>query len=778
VEQAGIVTATPYGRDFNAPPPLPAGFLKVARSFAKSGKPVFPCNPETKAPFISGGFKRATTDQLVIAKWATKYPNAMVGIPTGKVTDVTVIDIDPMCDATADQMLPGMPDTRTHGTPSGGVHKLFKYTPDVGSIGARVIQVPPGVCKCEKDAKKKCGIDLRNDLGYVIVPGSVRADGVEYTVTNNVALAEMPAEIIAKLKEGKREQRKAIDTGGAEGMIPEGQRNQVLVSLAGSMRNRGMDAETIEAALLIQNRKRCNPPLPDHEVSAIAMSIGSYPPGGSNPHIQLVNSVSSVSSLSDPVEIPEDENAEKLLFPVESLPEVVRRYCVEAAKAKGVPVEMVAAPLLAYAGSTIGRNQRIQLKRDFVQYPALWVVTVAPPGAAKSPADAAARVGIDQLQAEAKELFDVAEERYKRDLQLWKDSTSNETRGAMPIAPELEHFYSTDTTIEGLSRILESNPGIALARDEIVGWVHSMDAYKGGKGSEQQQHLSAFSGAPIKVDRKTSNTLIIQHPVVSVVGGIQPDVMSELSVTAGRQDGFLERVLWIVPGAKPSLWSDDETSLEAINSMVSLFRRLRHPESNPNPVTLSRGAYKIFTSWYDENQNSILESAGMMQGVYAKMTLQLARIALILHCFKHPDSPDSRKVTAEAMAAAIKLVEYFRGQAGLALMMIGVGSKYRGSGTTAKLFQILTNAKGEWSNRSTLHKQLGSHTAADEITKSLTELEGENLAEKRKPEAASTGGRRGEEWRITPSERTELSEETSWETVEPTEGESITEFTI
>ena len=752
-------------------------FGLVALTYANSGKPVFPCNPETKAPMIRGGFKRATTDEQVIAEWAKKYPDAMVGIPTGKESGVTVLDFDPECEATAEKMLPGMPESRTHSTPSGGVHVLFKYTPEAGTIGADVIPLPKGACTCEPTATKKCQIDLRNDGGYIIVPDSVRSDGGKYTVISNAGLAEMPSEILAKLKEGKREKRQAIavPAGTAEGMYPEGQRNHALASLAGTMRSRGMGAETIEAALLVENQKKCNPPLPNHEVTAIATSIGSYPVTNSPQNSKLVNSDNSLVRIE---KISEQTYSDSLKFPVDSLPEVVRNYCVEAAKAIGVPVEMVACPMLAYAGATIGRHQRIQLKRGFVQYPALWVVTVAPPGAAKSPADAAARIGIDQLQSEAKQVFDLAEERFKRDLQSWKDSTSNETRGPAPEAPVLEHYYSTDTTIEGLSRILANSPGIALSRDEIVGWVNAMDAYKGGKGSERQQHLSAWAYTPIKVDRKTSATLLIEHPVVSVVGGVQPDVMNELAVEAGRRDGFLERVLWIVPSAKPTRWSEDETSPEAIATLVSLFCRLRHTESTPKPVTLSRGAYKLFTSWYDENQNSIIESAGLMQGVYAKMPLQLARIALILHCFEHPDTPDSRTVSAESMAAAIKLTEYFRGQAGLALMMIGVGSKYRGSGTTAKLFQILTNAKGEWCSRSKLHKQLGGHTPAEEINQSLRELEDSELAEKRKPESNPTGGRRGEEWRITPSERTELSEETSWETVEPTEGESITEFTI
>jgi hypothetical protein len=736
-------------------------FRRVARTYANSGMPVFPCNADNKKPLTEHGFKDATTSSQIIDQWASKYPNALVGIPTGERTGVTVLDFDPECDATAEQMLPGLPESRMHKTPSGGVHALFKYTSEAGTIGTDVIQIPPGVCSCGE-----CQIDLRNDGGYIIVPGSVMADGGRYTVISKVQLAEMPHGILAKLQTHKRERKRVLADPTA--MFREGQRNHTLASLAGTMRSKGMSVASIEAALLVENQERCEPPLGESEISAIAESIGKYAQGIPN-RVQPVNSYSSVSS--------QGEISGTLSFPSDSLPEAVRRYCGEAASAIGVPVEMVACPLFAYAGATIGNRQSIQLKPGFFQYPQLWIVTVAPPGAAKSPSDAAARMPIDNLQSEAKRVFDLAEERFRRELQKWKDSP-NDVRGDVPMAPELEHHYSTDTTIEALSRILEGSPGITLSRDEIVGWVNSMDAYKGGKGAERQQHLSAWAGAPVKVDRKTSNTVLIEHPVVSVTGGVQPDVMLELAVEAGRRDGFLERMLWVVPNAKPALWSEDEISHEASTALLSLFRRLRHPEASPSPVSLSRGAYRLFTSWYDENQSSITESGGLMQGVYAKMPLQLARLTLIIHCLEHPDSPSSRLVSAETMAAAIKLVEYFRGQAGIALAMVGVGSSYRGSGTTARIFQILIKARGEWCSRSKLHQQLGGHTPAEEIGKSLAELEQSGLAEQRKPEAKPAGGRRGEEWRSTSCELTELSEETSWEPIADAEIGATTEVTI
>jgi Primase C terminal 1 (PriCT-1) len=60
--------------------------------------------------------------------------------------------------------------------------------------------------------------------------------------------------------------------------ILKGQRNVVLTSLAGAMQRHGASVETIEAALLAENQRRCEPPLGEAEVTRIASSIGRYAP--------------------------------------------------------------------------------------------------------------------------------------------------------------------------------------------------------------------------------------------------------------------------------------------------------------------------------------------------------------------------------------------------------------------------------------------------------------------------------------------------------------------
>ena len=59
-------------------------------------------------------------------------------------------------------------------------------------------------------------------------------------------------------------------------MIPEGQRDSTLTQVAGKLRRIGFPPETIAAALHVENRRRCAPPLSDFDVERIARSVGRY----------------------------------------------------------------------------------------------------------------------------------------------------------------------------------------------------------------------------------------------------------------------------------------------------------------------------------------------------------------------------------------------------------------------------------------------------------------------------------------------------------------------
>src|SRR5262249_11906043 len=136
----------------------------------------------------------------------------------------------------------------------------------------------------------------------------------------------------------------------------------------------------------------------------------------------------------------------------------------------------------------------------------------------------------------------------------------DEPPGGKPQQPILRRLTVNDATAEALVPILQENPrGVLLIRDELIGWVSSMNQYReGGKGADQQFWLSAWSGATVTVDRKKTHDLgplRVRHPFVNVVGGLTPDKLPALRGDTPKkkaeQDGFIDRVLMSYPKPAP-----------------------------------------------------------------------------------------------------------------------------------------------------------------------------------------------------------------------------------
>jgi hypothetical protein len=153
----------------------PSVALRHVLEYAGLGWPVFPCDPATKAPLVAGGFRRATRDAGVTREWWTSHPEAMIGVPTGPASGFWVLDVDLDEKGGKDWSLRlaelesehgRLPDTVSTRTPRGGLHLLFRWSPD-HPVRNSAGQLGPG-------------IDVRGDGGYVIMPPSVRAHGVAY----------------------------------------------------------------------------------------------------------------------------------------------------------------------------------------------------------------------------------------------------------------------------------------------------------------------------------------------------------------------------------------------------------------------------------------------------------------------------------------------------------------------------------------------------------------------------------------------------------------------
>src|SRR5262249_53267625 len=96
--------------------------------------PIFPCRRKgtKKPPTCPRGFKAATSDPAEIEQLFRLHPGTMVGVPAGKASGLVFVDADYR--RSGDMWYYAnshrLPRTRIHETPSGGLHILFKYTPE------------------------------------------------------------------------------------------------------------------------------------------------------------------------------------------------------------------------------------------------------------------------------------------------------------------------------------------------------------------------------------------------------------------------------------------------------------------------------------------------------------------------------------------------------------------------------------------------------------------------------------------------------------------------
>src|SRR5262249_54287166 len=132
-----------------------------------------------------------------------------------------------------------------------------------------------------------------------------------------------------------------------------------------------------------------------------------------------------------------------------------------------------------------------------------------------------------------------AMEQYDLDLEDFKARKNDDDPPPKPIKPVLQRLTVNDATAESLVPILNENPrGVLLVRDEMSGWVQSMNQYReGGKGADQQFWLSVWSGATVEVDRKKTHAegpLVARKPFVAVIGGLTPDNLPVLRGDRGR----------------------------------------------------------------------------------------------------------------------------------------------------------------------------------------------------------------------------------------------------
>jgi hypothetical protein len=106
--------------------------LQAALDYAKAGIPVFPCEPDGKAPLGGYGFEDATTDHGQIKVWWTEHPDAHIGIRPADA-GLIALDINRHKGGIDPGLLDQLPNTYTLQSPSAVEHLYFESPLSVGN---------------------------------------------------------------------------------------------------------------------------------------------------------------------------------------------------------------------------------------------------------------------------------------------------------------------------------------------------------------------------------------------------------------------------------------------------------------------------------------------------------------------------------------------------------------------------------------------------------------------------------------------------------------------
>lgn len=242
--------------------------LAAALGYLGRGWSVLPIEPRGKRPLVPWRtFQSRIPSINVVRHWFQQWPDANVGIVTGALSRLVVLDVD----------------TRHGGADSlttlEDEHGALSVTPEVatGGGGRHVYFGHPGPAVMNRVGLRP-GIDVRGDGGCVVAPPSTHPSGRCYAWVagrspDEVPLAPLPRWLVdppdaAGKGHPLTHWRSLVRTG-----VDEGRRNVSLASLSGHLLARDVDPEVVLELLLAWNRVRCRPPLEDAEVARVVNSV-------------------------------------------------------------------------------------------------------------------------------------------------------------------------------------------------------------------------------------------------------------------------------------------------------------------------------------------------------------------------------------------------------------------------------------------------------------------------------------------------------------------------
>ncbi len=295
-------------------------------------------------------------------------------------------------------------------------------------------------------------------------------------------------------------------------------------------------------------------------------------------------------------------------------------------------------PFLAAIAGLVKLGTRVEALAScgFVVPVLLFGCMVGHSGQKKSPTDR--RLVSEPLAA----LMDEVAEANRREHDAWLALCENLKRGRVrPPEPVGKRVKIGDFTGEGLAAQLQvqeaAGLGLLIHRDELSALFGSLNAYRGGKGADEQQLLELWDGSGL-TSLRVGGHRSYSRSQVSIWGGTQHEVLKAL-VANGDDSGLWARFLFVPLPRQivPLPLTSTEQEKAEVQAAAALLAQVASTVFRMAPRTyrLCRDAQETFVR-FEENHQRLAAAAtiGAAGAIYGKSAGKVLRVAGLLHLLR------------------------------------------------------------------------------------------------------------------------------------------------
>lgn len=721
---------------------MPDSNLTAALALAEGGVKIFPAGTD-KAPLFKRWQEIATTERDIISEWWRRAPYALPAIPCG-ANGLLVLDLDRHRNApdgvrafkeliARHGALP--PDVPVVKTPNGGGLHLYFRQPPGEPLGNGRGSLPPGC-----DVRGLGGFTIGPGATLPDGRGWIRVAG-RPPITQPARLAWIEG-ILRRPADPPHEDHLAGETSDQRGRAyaeqalheiehelartREGERNERLYKsafrLATMVARRWLAESDIRNAL--HAACQANGLIKDDGRPAFQRTLDSgLADGLKAPHQDLRDRHAhedkgpddikdDVRNDAEPprrqatgdwdepdVSILDDRRGDLPEFPCETLPTLWQPWLAGAAHGAGVTAGHVAVPAITTAAGLVGTAMRVRASRSWSEPLTLWSSLIGFSGTGKTAGIDVTKRTLAMIERIRKERVlelqrqhDTKAETAKAELKQWKKQVEEAvTEGRLPpampatavepgafVAPRL---YISDSTIERLAVLLQAKPrGALLIADELAGLFANMGRYS--SGSDREFWLEAWNGKSFVVERLGRPPVHVEHLLVGMVGGFQPDKLAR--AFEGDNDGMHARLLFAWPDESPHrlLTNEiEEVEPEVVNALARLVDLPDQEEGvfASRTIALSAKACAAFEDFRAQHHKDKAALDGREREWFAKGPTQILRLSatLALMDWARRGGPLPSEVEVASVESAVQLWRgYFWPHAVAAVRQIGVSDRH------------------------------------------------------------------------------------------------------